>query len=107
VPDEIVANLLVSTLLLYPVVTGMFFMTGGLIGKWIVRFRSRTPPTGLAERVAVKVVGRRNTSHKEKERAIQRMANIISAVAPVLTFIASIAGAWFAYLTALSKQAGK
>jgi hypothetical protein len=81
----------------------LMFLTGGLLGDW--RERRRYPSDirpGYAEAIAARIARHheKNASVMPRER-VKHLADIASAIAPLLTFVASILAAYLTYLAAL------
>lgn len=91
----------------YILVPAMLFTSGRILGAWLYRFHSPQKTAGrIATRLATQVVGGLHPSSKRSsERMIRQIGTLISAVAPILTFIATLVAAYFTYLAALAKQA--
>jgi hypothetical protein len=84
-------------------------LAGGLLADWIEGrwFSLAAPP--LAQRIAAHLVkGHRAAESQEaREDVVKRLSAVVGALAPILTFIGSIVAAYFTYLGAISKAAGK
>lgn len=84
--------------LLFAVTHLFLFLTGALVSKWIARKRSGSNrATGTAERIAAALLDV-NTTSMVADKRVGRIADVISAIAPLLTFIASVIGAFLTYL---------
>jgi hypothetical protein len=88
-------------------VTAMVFTSGSILGRWLYRFYSpQRTPGRIATRLATQVVSGLSPSSKpSSERVIRQIGTLISAIAPILTFIGSLVAAYFTYLAAVAKQA--
>jgi len=98
-PGYVLGYVLASVLLLI-----LLFTSGGLFGDWVER--NRLPDTvvpGFAEQIARKLIRSEKTqfykgTEVSTDHKVKRLANIILALAPILTFIASIITAYSMYL---------
>lgn len=88
----------------------LFFTSGALFGDWLERKlypdRARS---GFAERLAKIIVSEKTQSslggsEATYEARVKHLADFITALAPILTFIASIITAVFGYLAAAGKK---
>jgi hypothetical protein len=105
-PKELVGDLTaLAAVIGFILVPAMLFTSGGLIGRWVRRLRARTPANDLANRLAVHLVKPHTQDRGGSARSAQRLATLIAAIAPLLTFIASIVGAYLTYLAAFARQA--
>lgn len=95
---------LIAALILVP---AMVFTSGGILGRWVYRLYSPQRTAGrIATRLATQVVsGLYPSSKRSSEGMIRQIGTLISAIAPILTFIGSLVVAYFTYLAALAKQA--
>ena len=90
-------------------VTTLFFTSGALFGDWLERklYPGRTR-SGFAERLAKIIVSERPQGElggsEATYQARAKLASLIVALAPILTFIASIITAVFGYLAAANKK---
>jgi hypothetical protein len=84
--------------------SAMLLLTGGLISLWLRRRKSGDRKSDFADRLASKLVGSKAGPDWWHGRSIQTLSSIISATAPILTFIASLVTAYFGYLAALAKK---
>lgn len=81
----------------------LLFVTGGLTGDLIERrFLPATGPGKAAESVARGVL--RTVHRKRDDTSVKRLAEIIAALAPLLTFIGSLVTAYLTYQAALVKR---
>lgn len=81
----------------------LMFLTGGLLGDW--RERRRHPSDirpGYAEAIATRIARRHDSNGLivSRER-VKQIADLVSAIAPLLTFAASILAAYLTYRAAL------
>ena len=85
----------------------MVFTSGGILGRWLYRFYSPQRTAGrIATRLATQVVSELYPSSKRSsEPMIRQIGTLISAIAPILTFVGSLVAAYFTYLAAVAKQA--
>jgi hypothetical protein len=92
------ATLIDDQSLLVNVLGGTFlYTTGGIIGDWIEKKRSpHLVDHGYAMRVARNIVGSKNKSPEEVGQ-VKRIAELISAMTPILTFLGSIIAAYLSY----------
>ena len=63
--------------------------------------------SGASHSIAAHFVGARGRDDEDRTKAVQTIGMYISAVGPLLTFIASLVGAYLTYLAALAKLSGK
>jgi hypothetical protein len=84
--------------LLVTVLGGTFlYTTGGIIGNWIEKGRSSRPvEQGYAMRLARNIVGSKDKS-PEGVSQVKRISEIITALAPILTFLGSLIAAYLSY----------
>jgi len=75
-------------------------LAGGLLARTIWQRRLGLSATGFVGRMAGRVVNLRgeNSNSVQRQDHVQRLAAILSAVAPLLTFAASIVGAYLGFL---------
>jgi len=96
---------LVIGLLLVP---GLLLTSGSLAALWIVRVKSpaHAQPRDISRAIAVRVasVGAGGNAPNVTMR-IQTLSTLISAVAPLLTFVASLIAAYLTYLAAIAAKA--
>lgn len=79
----------------YVVGQTLAFITGSLAGDWIRKMMSpNAKGSGYATNLAERLISK-ESDVSDKDARIKRLAEIISAVAPVLTFISSILVAFF------------
>jgi hypothetical protein len=80
------------------------YITGIIIGRWIQRQRSphKAEPK-FAIQLARKIVGKSSQSSEGKDR-VKRIAEVIAALAPILTFLGSIVTAYLSYRATISKK---
>ena len=88
------------------VLAAMVFTSGSTLGKWLYPFSSPQKTAGrIANRLATQIVSGLSPSGKpSSERMIWQIGTLISAIAPVLTFIASLVGSYFTYHAAFAKR---
>jgi hypothetical protein len=89
---------------IYTLGSAFLYLTGALIGKWIRKKRS---PYGTESVYAIglakRLVGKK-AALPESADAVKRVAEVVSSLAPLLTFIGSIITAYFSYRAALFKK---
>lgn len=80
------------------------YVTGIIIGRWIQRQQSphKAEPK-YAIQLARKIVGKSSQSSEGKDR-VKRIAEIVAALAPILTFLGSIIAAYLSYRATIGKK---
>ena len=96
----------IAVFALYFVPPGLLLFLGGFTGEWLAQkmgWRKQKPL--YARALAQLVIGQNKELDNEagKEKRLDRLTKSIAAFTPLLTFIASIVGAWLAYLGAIGK----
>lgn len=82
-------------------------MAGASVGRWIGRRWFDHTPGGLAYiEFAARHYEGKGLSTEEQTQKTKRLAELIAAIAPILTFLASVAGAYLTYLGTLAKANG-
>lgn len=90
--------------LAYSVGIGLLLISTGFVGSWLYRrIHPNTKREGMVIRVAKSLVGSRSTSEKDRKKRAEALAAYITAVAPLLTFIATILGSILTYLSVVNK----
>ena len=90
--------------LAYSVGIGLLLISTGFTGSWLYRkVHPNSKREGLILRVAESMVGRAGTSKKDKEKRAETLAAYITAIAPLLAFIGTVAGAILTYLGVVNK----
>jgi hypothetical protein len=91
----------------FPVYTfgGTFlYLTGGIIGRWIVKKRSPfVAEGGYAMTLARKIVGKHDQSTEGISR-VKRIAETITALAPLMTLLGSVITAYLSYRATINKK---
>jgi hypothetical protein len=82
--------------------SGLMTLTGGLAYKWFRRLRTQETRTDFASWLARQLVISSSAGREPSDKKIQRIASLIAAIAPILTFVTSIVGAYFTYLAAMA-----
>jgi hypothetical protein len=86
------------------VLAGMLlYITGGLLGDWVEKKTVSMVETGYAVKLAKKIVGK-NKNSPEGIGKVKRLTEIITALAPILTFLGSIIAAYLSYKATISKK---
>ena len=88
----------------YTLGAALFYVTGGLCGSKLVRRIYSMPmeaPRRLARGILFSTSG---ATAAGDDGRVQRVANILSAVTPLLTFIGSIVTAYFTYMASIVKR---
>jgi predicted neutral ceramidase superfamily lipid hydrolase len=93
-PSFSLAFLLAGTLL---------YITGGLIGARMEKKGSTMANSGYAVKIARKIVGDKGRSPEGVSR-VKRLSEIITALAPILTFIGSLIAAYLSYKATINKK---
>jgi hypothetical protein len=91
-------------------VPGLLLTSGSLTALWIQRVKSpaRAQPTDISRRIAIRLASVGADGNSNTTMRIRTLSTLISAVAPLLTFLASVIGAYITYLAAIAaKAAGK
>jgi hypothetical protein len=79
------------------------YTTGGIIGDWIVKKRSSgSVEQGYAMKLARNIVGSKDSS-PEGVSKVKRISEIITALAPILTFLGAIIAAYLSYRATINK----
>ena len=85
--------------------SGLLFATGGLVGDWLQALRHpEAIQIGFPERIAAFTMRRGVSEVAASDQGVKTVAAFFSALAPILTFIASIAASYLAYLATLVKK---
>jgi hypothetical protein len=92
-------DLAISVVALF--VPGLLSASGSLTGRWIRSIRRGRVQEGAATRVAVRLLSARSNS-STRRKFVPALAAVFGAIAPILTFMASIIGAYLAYLAAIA-----
>lgn len=87
-------------------VPGLLSASGGLMGKWIRRLRSGAPRQDVPTRIADRIIRGLPTESPRATQWVPTLASLLAAIAPLLTFFASVIGAYLAYLGAIAGKAG-
>jgi len=89
-------------------VPGLLAAAGGLMGRWVARFRVARPQQDTATRIADRLLRVRPNTPARGRKWVPALAGLIAAIAPILTFLAAVIGAYFTYLAAVAgKSVGK
>lgn len=90
---------------LYFLPPALLIIFGGFIGEWLAQKTGRRSRKPLyARTLAALLVGQSTLQDDDtKQKRTELFAGGIAAMTPLLTFIASIIGAWLAYLGAVRK----
>jgi len=81
----------------------LLYITGGLIGARMEKKGSPMAHPGYAVRIARRIVGGKKESPEGASR-VKRLSEIITALAPILTFIGSLIAAYLSYKATLNKK---
>ncbi len=95
--NDLVSILLPS--LLIAILPGMLSLAGDSLARWDARLRARDHRRGLAYHVASGMLGMTGSDDPEAMKRIEKLSRFISAIAPLLTFVAAIVGAYLSYLS--------
>lgn len=88
-----------AVFMLYFIPPTLLIIFGGFLGEWIAQKTGRRQNKPLyARKLAELFVGPSTYDDELNKKREERFANTIAAVTPLLTFIASVIGAWLAYL---------
>jgi len=89
---------------LYAVGGLLLFVTGALLGDLLERrFTAEEGPSSGAQSIAKSIL-RRIDRRPASETAVKRVAEFVTAVAPILTFIGSLVAAYLTYQAAIMKK---
>jgi hypothetical protein len=92
-------------LMRYVVAASLLFTTGALVGDWIEAKVQNVYTAGLgAQYVASRLLRSVNAANGDKPQRIKRLADLLTALAPLLTFVGSMITAYFTYHAALLKH---
>ena len=81
---------------------GVLMVSGSLIGSFVYHVRSKTPITGASHSIALRFFDTMGGKEEDRTKLVQTIGMFISAIGPLLTFIASIVGAYLTYRAALA-----
>lgn len=99
-----ISGVLAGLSLSYALGRVLLIVASMVTGDWAFRrMHPYTTRVELATRVARKIVGRSGRGGQDRENRIQRAKELITAAAPILTFLATIIGAYLTYLGAINK----
>jgi hypothetical protein len=85
----------------------LLLLAGSFLGRWIGgKWFDSTPTTGSPLAFAKRYYSGKGLSSDEELRRSKRLAEWISALAPIFTFLASVLGAYLTYLGTIAKKAG-
>lgn len=88
----------------YVIGLALLFSGGWSVGAWFYRRRLGLVASSIPLKWAQRHYAGKGLSPEEESRKIKRLAELIMALTPVLTFIASVVGAWLTYLGTLAKK---
>ncbi|HEX7192350.1 MAG TPA: hypothetical protein VF381_12355 [Thermoanaerobaculia bacterium] len=80
-------------------VPGLLSASGSLMGRWLRALRQGRNQQG-ATRIANRLLRTDARQDREPSKFVPALASLLSAMAPILTFLASVIGAYFTYLAA-------
>lgn len=82
----------------------LLLVAGGSLGRWIRRRRYQlADEDDVGQRLASEFSRARAKHLPMSQIQIDKLAKVINALAPILTFVATIVGAYLTYLAAISK----
>lgn len=89
---------------IYTLGGGFLYLTGGIVGRWINKKKSPfEAETGYAVKLARKITGR-NARTNEGANVVKRTAELLAALAPLLTFLGSLVAAYLSYKATINKK---
>ncbi|MEO8380408.1 MAG: hypothetical protein ABI779_12150 [Acidobacteriota bacterium] len=96
----------IDYLIRYVVGSGFLFLTGGMVGDRIEGVLNPfARPSGAAEAIARRLVGSRGTSNAATDSGrVTKLAELISALAPVLAFLGSVITAYLTFQAAMPQK---